>query len=92
MGPALLLSRDATTRNPLLELTERELQILRLMSEGLSNLAIRERLVLGEKTIETHIRGLLRKLDVPVSARVHRRVLAVRVYLKWSSQTPQGRP
>ena len=44
-------------------LSQRESEVLELFA-GLSNRAIASKLVLGEETIKTHLRGLYRKLDV----------------------------
>ena len=54
--PAVLLLR------PLDEPTERELQILRGMSEGHSNGEIGRELFLSEDTVKTHARRLFQKL------------------------------
>lgn len=43
-------------------LTMREAEVLRLLADGLSNLAIAGRLVISEETAKTHVRHLLAKL------------------------------
>lgn len=45
-------------------LTERELQVLRGMSQGMSNAEIGRELFLSEDTVKTHARRLFRKLEV----------------------------
>lgn len=45
-------------------LTERELQVLRGMSQGMSNAEIGRHLFLSEDTVKTHARRLFRKLGV----------------------------
>jgi DNA-binding NarL/FixJ family response regulator len=47
-----------------LGLTQRESEVLSLLVAGLSNRAIAQRLVLGQETVKSHLRGLYRKLDV----------------------------
>jgi DNA-binding NarL/FixJ family response regulator len=44
------------------ELTERELEVLRLLARGLSNTEIAAALFLGEATIKTHVGRILQKL------------------------------
>ena len=46
-----------------LEITEREYEVLKCISEGLSNEEIGERLFLSESTIKTHVSNLLLKLN-----------------------------
>ncbi len=50
--------------NPFKELTEREVDVLRLLAEGRSNAEIAEALVLSDKTVRNHISVILSKLQV----------------------------
>lgn len=45
-------------------LTERETEVLKLVSRGLSAKAIAERLVLSHRTVENHVQNTLRKLQL----------------------------
>ena len=47
-----------------LGLTQRESEVLKLMVAGCSNRAIATKLVVGEETVKSHVRGIYRKLDV----------------------------
>ena len=67
---------------PLAELTAREREVLALMAEGHSNGAIRERLFLSPKTVETHVRQIFLKLGLRESPAQHRRVSAVLAFLR----------
>jgi two-component system, NarL family, response regulator LiaR len=46
------------------DLTERELEILKLMAEGLPNNTISERLVVSQSTVKFHVSNILSKLGV----------------------------
>ena len=68
--------------DPLAELTPREREVLELMAEGLSNIAIAERIVVTESAVEKHVTSIFQKLHLPAAANTHRRVLAVLTYLR----------
>ncbi len=71
-------------KGPLDELSDREREVLALMAEGRSNLAIADRLFVTEKTVEAHIASVFSKLGLLPATDDHRRVLAVLTYLRAS--------
>jgi len=74
--------------DPLAELTPREHEILTLMAEGRTDRGIREALWLSQKTVESHVRSIFRKLDLPSTPNDNRRVHAVLTYLRRASTRP----
>ncbi|GJJ80899.1 nitrate/nitrite response regulator protein [Pasteurella canis] len=70
-----LLERQ-TTMDPMYSLTDREMDVLRLIATGLSNKQIAGQLFISEETVKVHIRNLLRKLNV------HSRVAATVLYFE----------
>ena len=69
-------------RDPLAALTQREREVLELMAEGRSNQAIAERLFVTLRAVEKHVTSIFSKLGLPSDEDSHRRVLAVRAYLR----------
>ena len=55
--------RSSTRSNPA-HLTSREVEVLRLVAEGLTNAQIAERLFLARKTVDHHVSAILAKLGV----------------------------
>lgn len=45
-------------------LTKREMQVLKLIAEGLYNKEIAERLTISEKTVKNHVSNIFRKIEV----------------------------
>jgi DNA-binding NarL/FixJ family response regulator len=76
-----LLGR-ARRNDPLAELTKREREVLELMAEGRSNVAIAEKLVVTERAVEKHVTSIFGKLNLTPAAEDHRRVLAVLTFLR----------
>lgn len=61
------------------KLTERETEVLRLLALGRSNKEIANELVIGEKTVKTHVSNILMKLGL--SSRTQAALHAVRIGL-----------
>ncbi len=61
------LGKPTVTANPW-RLTGRELEVLRLVADGLSNATVAERLVISEHTVHRHVANILAKLGVSTRA------------------------
>jgi len=79
----ILARRSRAT--PLAALTPREREVLALMAEGRTNVAIARSLVITTKAVSKYIARIFAKLDLPPSDDNHRRVLAVLAYLNSNS-------
>jgi DNA-binding NarL/FixJ family response regulator len=85
IDPEVVRQLLRSRRDPLERLTTREREVLALIAEGHSNVAIARSLVVSEAAVGKHIGNVLMKLDLPPTADSHRRVLAVLTYLQGNS-------
>ncbi len=73
---AQVSKQSERTRVPGPKLTERELEVLRLVAQGLANRDIAKQLFISENTVKNHIRNILEKLHL--HSRMEAVVYAVR--------------
>jgi DNA-binding NarL/FixJ family response regulator len=69
-------------RNPIDVLTPREREVLGLMAQGLTNVAIAKTLTVSDGAVEKHVGNIFSKLGLEPSAEEHRRVRAVLTFLE----------
>ena len=81
----LMEMSEPKSSDPFEELTPREMEILQLLAEGLSNREIGQRLHLAEKTVKHYMTNLLEKLEV--GSRVQAALMAQKRRLKQDSET-----
>jgi DNA-binding NarL/FixJ family response regulator len=84
LDPEVVAQLFARSRRPapLAMLTPRETEVLQLMAEGRSNVAIAQALVVSAGAVEKHVNNIFTKLGLAPAASDHRRVLAVLHYLE----------
>lgn len=84
IDPEVVSQLLARTRRqqPLGGLSPREREVLALMAEGRSNVAIAQKLVVTPRAVEKHVKSIFQKLRLPLDEGDHRRVLAVLRYLE----------
>lgn len=83
---AARLMREVRTPESPESLTDRETEVLRLLAAGYANKEIARDLVIGEKTVKTHVSNILAKLGV--QSRTQAALYAVRIGLV--PGTPEG--
>lgn len=88
---AVRLAREIRTPENPQKLTDREIEVLRLLAQGKANKEIAASLFIGETTVKTHVSNILLKLGVP--SRTQAALYAMRVGLvpSASSIPPQPR-
>ena len=85
LDPMLVRMLDPAPDSPLSRLTERQLQLLRLMAQGYDNPAIALELSLSQNTVETYINTIYQELGTSAEPGVHSRVSATLIYLRESN-------
>ncbi|MDQ6685991.1 MAG: response regulator transcription factor, partial [Actinomycetota bacterium] len=58
------MSRPDRDRIPTPRLTDRELEVLRLVATGVNNREVAKRLFISENTVKNHVRNILEKLQL----------------------------
>jgi DNA-binding NarL/FixJ family response regulator len=81
-----VLSQQVLAEPAGIPLTRRQLDIVRLIGEGLPNKAIAQRLFIGVPTVKNHVHNILERLEV------HRREDAVSAVRALSAAAPIPRP
>jgi DNA-binding NarL/FixJ family response regulator len=62
------MSKPEREQGPALRLTERELEVLRLVAKGLNNREVAKELFISENTVKNHVRNILEKLEAVMYA------------------------
>ena len=86
---SVMVGRSAREDGRVDRLTPRQMQVLGLVAEGRSNLAIANRLGITEKAVTRHAAQIYDALDLPPSPDDHRRVLAVVRFLERGASGPR---
>jgi DNA-binding NarL/FixJ family response regulator len=77
----LLQRKNQDSASALRGLTERELEVLRELAAGRSNVATAKALFMSERAVEKHVSSVFQKLGLVNESDVNRRVMAVLAYL-----------
>ncbi len=85
LDPKLVEMLDTNPESVLSKLTDRQLQLLRLMAQGYDNPSIARELHLTENTVETYVNTIYQELGTSREPGVHPRVSATLIYLRESN-------
>ena len=76
IDPAVVDGYVRHSRDRLSSLTEREIEVLRLVASGRSNVGIATELVISRRTVDAHLRSIFTKLGIEADPEGNQRVLA----------------
>ena len=82
LDPTIMKDLRPKQGSILSRLTPRQLEVLELLAQGYSNVAIADRLTLAEKSIETYINTIYQELQLSHEPEIHARVRATLLYLQ----------
>ena len=86
VDPYLVQRSTPRTGSAVAALTPAQFGVLRLVTEGLSNLAIADRLGINERSVESHLQAIYRRLEIDGEGR-NRRVAAVLAFIEQTGRS-----
>lgn len=88
IDPAVVDDCVRQSQDRLASLTEREVEVLRLLASGRSNAGIAAELVISRRTVDAHLRSVFTKLGIEADPNGNQRVLAALDWLTARARTP----
>jgi DNA-binding NarL/FixJ family response regulator len=82
IDPQVTETLKPRTDTPLARLEPQQLKVLELLSQGLTDKAIADELVIAEKTVQKHLDDIYSRLNISREGKTDPRVAAVRAYLE----------
>jgi DNA-binding NarL/FixJ family response regulator len=86
LDPELVAQSQPRAGTDVAELTAAQLQVLRLVADGLSNQAVAERLKISPRSVESHLLAIYRRFGIE-GGEANRRVAAVLRFLRETGRT-----
>ncbi len=88
LDPAIRARREVRAQSPLASLSARQREVLGLVAEGYTNVAIAEELGLSPRSIDAHLNAVYAGLGIQAHQDRNPRVEAVRAYLNYTAPAP----